>query len=450
MKIQAIVASLLGTDIFAWGTMSWQEIVIGVCALIGTLITVCSVHAAVFFVVGMFKVKRFPKTDARHTYGICIPARNEDKVIKNLLESIANSDYPLEKLTVFVVADNCTDNTAQVARDFHKDGLKIVVYEHNNPDERTKGFALRYLFDRIEEDYGRKNFDAYFVFDSDNVVARDYFTRMNEAFDEQGQIVVSFRKSKNTNRNWISYGYAMHWIRTCLEEHRGRAVLNQACRVQGTGFMFSNELVKDGWNYTGFTEDRSFCSDAVVQNYRITYCEAAEFYDEQPYSLRVALRQRLRWAKGHLQSTVENCPKLLKNMAKPKKKSFFITWDCFWLNFPRHIEAACRKLITWGMQITLAVIAGSTLGWAQGFLVGLGVGILQKWGLKLLEQIYVFIQYRGVFPKTVWYKRLFHVLMFPFFDIIGKWVMYIALFKKIEWKPIPHDTVVDVNELDKK
>ncbi|MBQ4268055.1 MAG: hypothetical protein IJB97_00225 [Clostridia bacterium] len=116
----------------------------------------------------------------------------------------------------------------------------------------------------------------------------------------------------------------------------------------------------------------------------------------------------------------------------------------------RHIEAACRKLITWAMEITIAVLAGSVLGWAQGFAIGLGVGILRKWGIKILEQIYVFIQYRGVFPKNVWYKRLFHILMFPFFDIIGKWVMYIALFKKIEWKPIPHDTVMDVNELNKK
>ena len=90
---------------------------------------------------------------------------------------------------------------------------------------------------------------------------------MNEAFDAGHKIITSYRNSKNMNQNWISFSYAMHWMRTCLTENRAKGVLNQACRIQGTGFLFASELVKDGWNYTTLTEDRSFCTDAVVQGY---------------------------------------------------------------------------------------------------------------------------------------------------------------------------------------
>ena len=426
--------------------MNEMRLIITICGVIGTAITVLMAYKAIFFVVGFFRCRKFKETDNKHTYAICVPARNEEKVIQNFLDSVAHSDYPLDKITVFVVADNCTDSTAQVARAFDKNGLKVVVYEHNNPDERTKGFALKYLFEKIEEDYGRQSFEGYFVFDADNVIMQDYLTRMNEAFDEGHKIITSFRNSKNMNQNWISFSYAMHWMRTCLTENRAKGVLNQACRIQGTGFLFSNELVKDGWNYTSLTEDRSFCTDAVVQNYKISYCESAVFFDEQPYKLRVALRQRLRWSKGHLQSAVENCPKLLKNMINPKK-NFCIAYDCFFLNFPRHIESAVRKIITYALELTIAIMTAAVYGWIWGFFVGWLTGRLKSWVSSMLIEACVFIKYHQKMEQGNVWKRFFHIVMFPFFDVIGRWTMYIAVFKKIEWKPIPHDTVMDMEKL---
>lgn len=425
-----------------------MEIAIKVLAAIGTMLTVLTFYKTIIWVVGFFTTKKYSPTQNKHTYGICVSARNEEKVIQNFLDSVAQSDYPLDKITVFIMAHNCTDNTADVARkaaELHEN-LNVVVYEYSNPDERTKGFALKKLFENIERDYKTDSFDGYFVFDSDNVIAHNYLTKMNEAFDAGNKIITSFRNSKNVNQNWISFSYAMHWMRTCLNENRGKSILNIACRVQGTGFLFANELVKNGWIYTSLTEDRSFCSDAVVKNYNITYCNEAIFYDEQPYKLKVALRQRLRWAKGHLQSTVENCPKLLKNMFKPKIK-FLSTYDCFFLNFPSAIESVIRQIISFTLKIILAVMASTVLGLFKGALVIYLTGIAKKWGRSLLVELTVFIKYHEQIEKGTFFKRIFHILMFPFFDIIGKWCMYFALFKKVEWKPIPHDTVMDMNKL---
>ena len=430
--------------------MQFAQIAIEILRVIGTIITVLYLHKAVFFVVGFFKVKRFKPTEHKHFYGICVAARNEEKVIGNFLESVANQDYPLDKLTVFVMAHNCTDGTAEVVKKLQNvGGIKIVLYEHNCPTERTKGYALKRLFEMIGDDYGIDCFDGYFVFDADNVIAKNYVTKMNEAFDEGNKIVTSFRNSKNVNRNWISFGYAMHWLRTCLTENRAKGYLNQACRVQGTGFLFSNELVKDGWKYTTLTEDRSFCTDAVVQGYRISYCEEAVFYDEQPYSLKVALRQRVRWAKGHLQSTVENCPKLLKNIFK-RNGNFWITYDSFFLNFPRSVESGVRKILKYILQIYIAIATASVYGWAIGLISGYFSGKVSSWAGAILVELAVFIKYGKHIEGESAIKRLWHIFMFPFFDIIGKWSTYVALFKKVEWKAIPHDTVVDVEKLGGK
>ena len=414
---------------------------------IGTFLTVLKFYKKVLMAAGLFLKRKFRPTEKKHKYAICIAARNERAVIKNLLDSIDNQDYPMDKLSVFVVADNCTDDTAEIVENYKGEHLKnVFVYRHENPEERTKGFALRYLFDRIIEDRGIETYDAFFVFDADNVLCPDYITRMNEAFDEGYKIVTSFRNSKNASRNWISFSYAMHWWRTCLGEHRANSFFHIACRIQGTGFMFSNELVRNGWKYTSLTEDRAFCTDAVVMNYDITYCEAAMFYDEQPYKLKVALRQRLRWAKGHLLSTVENEPKLIKNLFV-SDNNLISTYNCFWLNFPGNIETGARRLLTIIFNILIGVYYGELYGYLIGFVVSTLTALLKYWLENMGSCVFVLIWYRKRIDKIKPLPLLFYVFMFPFFDKIGKWSMYVALFRHVEWKPIPHDTVTDISTL---
>ena len=138
------------------------------------------------------------------------------------------------------------------------------MYERKDPYRRTKGFALQYLVERIREDYGIDAFEGYFLFDADNLLKKDYITRMNESFDAGEKIITSYRNTKNFGDNWISASYGVHWLRTVRHEHRARSLFRLATRIQGTGFLFSWEIIKDGWNYTSLTEDRAFCADAVA------------------------------------------------------------------------------------------------------------------------------------------------------------------------------------------
>ena len=280
-----------------------------ISALIGTILSIMVFHKVFYFLIGMFFTRKFKPAKNKHKYDIMIAARNEKNVIGNLLDSIHKQDYPNDLYTIFVVADNCTDNTAEIARN-----KGAIVYERFDEKHKTKGYALEFLVNNIEKDYGVESFEGYFIFDADNLLKSDYISKMNDAFDEGCKIITSYRNTKNFDENWVASTYAIHWIRSIRLNHRARSVLRLATNIQGTGFLFSNEIIKNGWHYTSLTEDRALTADAVAQGYQITYQDEAEFYDEQPVSVKVALRQRLRWSKGHLQAFAQSGPYLFINI----------------------------------------------------------------------------------------------------------------------------------------
>lgn len=468
--------------------------------LIFTALGIWTFHTFAYKVIGLFFTRKFKKTENKHKYAICIAARNEESVIGNLLDSIAHQDYPKELLTVFVVADNCTDSTAQIARE-----KGAVCYERFDEVHRTKGFALQFLFKNIEKDYGIDSFEGYFVFDSDNLLNSDYITRMNEAFDEGEKIVTSYRNTKNFDENWIASTYALHWLRSIRFRHRARSVLRLATNIQGTGFLFANELIKDGWNYTSLTEDRAFTADAVAHGYPISYCDAAMFYDEQPISLKIALRQRIRWSKGHLLAFVETGPCLFKNIFvgncfKDKTKKEPLSWKrfvegvrCRWASFDTLAQlfpTAIVKVFLWllvsvlmcacfryaeGIDITenillfrtnngLAKILNFIFGdiyvtAAPGIQAALksillsviwnAIGRFNYHFRAMLTAVYVFITEHKRIIKIPLIKKILYCFTWPVFDAIGRWTMYFALFMKVEWKPIPHTSTVTIEEIEK-
>ena len=146
--------------------------------IIGSVITFMFLYKAFYYAIGFLFTRKFKPAKNNHKYGILIAARNEEAVIGNLLDSINKQDYPRELIDIFVVADNCTDSTAKVAR---KNGAK--VYERFDEEHKTKGFALQFLFENIKRDYGIENYEGYFIFDADNLLNRNYINKMNDAFD---------------------------------------------------------------------------------------------------------------------------------------------------------------------------------------------------------------------------------------------------------------------------
>lgn len=448
-------------------------------------------YKVIYKITGIFFTRKFKEAKQNHKYAILVAARNEETVIGNLVDSINQQDYPRELVTVFVVADNCTDNTAKIARE-----LGAICYERFDPEHRTKGYALQFLVENIRRDFGIDAFEGYFIFDADNLLKEDYITRMNESFDSGQKIITSYRNTKNFGDNWISASYGVHWLRTIRNEHRARSLFRLATRIQGTGFLFAHEIIKNGWNYVSLTEDRAFCADAVAQGYQISYNNDAEFYDEQPVDIKIALRQRVRWAKGHLQALTETGPKLLKhifitggaanknNEDAPWWKKLlnnirlrFMSLDMLSVVYPRTLMILFKRIVKYYLILTLILI-----GWQcydfNFFKIGVfGTPVID--GLKFISSAHGTGAVIGVMTLSAFYaslvsyfkniitaayiyfierkhiehipllKKIWYCMTFPIFDIIGKFSLLVALFKKVEWKAIPHTSSVKIEDIRK-
>ena len=468
-------------------------------SILGLILSVIVIHYAFYYVIGMFFTRKFKPAKKKHKYGILIAARNEEKVIGNLIDSINKQDYPKDLYKVFVVADNCTDNTASIARKYG-----AVVYERADNEHRTKGFALQFLVENIRKDYGIETFEGYFIFDADNLIKKNYINKMNDAFDAGLKIITSFRNTKNFDESWVASMYALHWIRSIRTKHRARSVLHLATNIQGTGFLFANEIIKDGWKYTSLTEDRALTADAVAQGYEISYQDEAEFYDEQPTKISVALRQRLRWAKGHLQAFRESGPYLFMNIFLGKRfvrtkwnheekeyssmwrkilesiRHRFASFDTLVQLTPTSIINLCRWLLfsvivysfytyTNGISNVAFFRGGSffasTLRNLNGLVINISPGmsslfiglllaiwwrILYRIGAYLSNistAVYLFlIENKRIKKFSIW-KKIFYCFTWPIYDVIERYVKVVALFAHVTWQPIIHESKVTIEDL---
>ncbi len=444
----------------------------------------------VYSVIGFFTTRRFKEEAKKHKYAVLVAARNEEAVISHLIDSIHAQDYPGGLVDIFVVADNCTDNTAQIARD-----CGAICYERFDNERRTKGYALQYLIKNIDADYGIKSYEGYFIFDADNLLKKDFITRMNESFDSGEKIITSYRNTKNFDDNWISASYGIHWMRTIRLEHRARSLLHLATRVQGTGYLFAAELIEDGWKYTGFTEDRALCADAVVNGYKISFNDRAEFYDEQPTSISIAMRQRIRWSKGHIQAIQETGWALLRSIFVTKgagnrhlensegsklKRLYnnlrhrFMSFDMFTIVLPYGFATFAYKALLFILNTVLILLSldnftsklapsalkfvfeylhidvttDKALAAVLMFVLFTIAAYIISYATCIISAVYVLFMERRRIGKIKWYKKAWYAITFPIFDLIGQIAMLVALVSKVEWKPIPHNvssTIEDIN-----
>ena len=239
---------------------------------------------------------KLPEAKKNHRYAFFIAAHNEESVIANLVRSIKAQDYPSELIDTFVVADACTDNTAEEAR-----RAGAIVYERNDLARKGKSWVLDYGFARILEEYPGK-YEAFFVFDADNLLSPTYVTEMNKVFDQGYLVATSYRNSKNFDSSWISSSYALWFLREAKFLNNSRMLCGTGCAISGSGWMVSSRIIQgmNGWDFHTLTEDIQFSTFCAANGIRIAYAPA-EFYDEQPIDFKSSWTQRMRWTKGFYQ-----------------------------------------------------------------------------------------------------------------------------------------------------
>ena len=387
------------------------------------------------------KKRKFKETDIKKKYAFIISARNEEKVIGNLLDSLNRQNYDKNLLKIFVVADNCQDRTAEVCRQ-----KGAIVYERFEPEKARKGWALEFLFENIKRDYGIESFDGYIVFDADNVVDANFTHEINKAFATgEGGIVTGYRNTKNFSTNMISASYGIHFCRSVMTLHRPRQVLHTATHIAGTGYLISSKLLKDGWHHHELTEDTALTLDCVAKGEKILFCEDAEFYDEQPTNVFVSIRQRLRWTKGRLVCFFKYCGKLFKGIFTAPKNREWACYDMIVYVFPYALFTLILGAI---YPITSAIIAlanGQALP-VLDWLVTIGTTLLTSYITGFLQGALVLIRERKHIKCTK-IKQVFFLFFWPWFDMINVILLILSCFIDVKWKPIAHNDTTTIDEL---
>ena len=403
--------------------------------LVAVLFTLLYLYQGVYVVVALIRRRwRDQHQPSRlHRFAVVVAARNESGVIAELLESMRKQDYPSELLDLYVVADNCTDDTAAVARQ-----AGAYVYERFDRIHKGKGYALDYLFHRLEAE-GKDCYDGYFIFDADNLVDPQFVREMNRTFDQGYDAVTCYRNSKNFSANWISAGYSIWFLREARFLNFPRRLLGTNCHVSGTGFLVSAALVREngGWPFHLLTEDIQFSVDCAIRGKRIGYCDKAVIYDEQPTVFRQSWDQRLRWSKGFYQVDREYTLPLLKGCMRRGRLGtscydMFITvapgmlLTLVMLLFNGVILATCLTQPTDVAILTIRETVGFMFSAVWNFYCGLFV-----YGL-----LTVLSEWRHIQASPA--RKLGYVFTFPIFMFTYIPISVAALVQKVEWKPIYH------------
>ena len=274
------------------------EILLEVQMIISLIFIILAIYQLLVCIMGLARKKvRKEVENKQHRFMAVIPAHNEEMVIKELIESIKQQDYQQNLIDIYVIADNCTDQTAQVAK-----SCQVNVFERFDSEKKRKGYALEWFFDKILEEKADE-YDAFCVFDADNIVEKHFFKEMNKKLCEGEKIVQGYRDIKNASDSWITANYALfYWVMNrCY--HYSRYKLGLSPLINGTGFMVAMSVLKEtnGWHSNTITEDIEFSLKSVARGYKIGFAEKAIVYDEQPLSFKESCVQRLRWSVGHIQ-----------------------------------------------------------------------------------------------------------------------------------------------------
>ncbi|MCX7971093.1 MAG: glycosyltransferase [Negativicutes bacterium] len=241
-----------------------------------------------------------------HKFALIVCAHNEQAVIGQLVENLKRLRYPASLYDIFVVADNCRDNTADVAR-----RAGAIVYERSNQREKGKGYAMEWMFARLFA--MERNYDAVCVFDADNLVHCNFLLEMNSRLLKGEKIIQGFLDAKNPHDTWISATFALSFWVVNYIWHLAKYRLGLSSVLGGTGMCIAMDVLrKYGWGATCLTEDMEFTMKALVNGIRTTWAHEAIVWDEKPLTFAQAWNQRKRWAQGHFDVAARYIPRLLR------------------------------------------------------------------------------------------------------------------------------------------
>lgn len=248
-----------------------------------------------YFINSLKRDKKIVKGKIKFKYAVLVPARNEDKVISNLLESLKKQNYPKEFFDVYVIVESKDDPTIKITKKY---GYKIILRK-DLINKRTKGFALDEAYQEIRR--LNLNYDAFMVFDADNVLNSDYIELMNDVKNQGYKVGMGYRNFTNASYNWVSACSATLFAYMNQYTSKGRCNLFKKMTLTGTGYYIDKDIIDNegSWIFNGMTEDVELTRYCYSHNINMRYYPIAQYYDEQPVTMKVVHKQHIRWVWGY-------------------------------------------------------------------------------------------------------------------------------------------------------
>lgn len=377
------------------------------------------------------------------SFALVVAAHNEETVVEHVIESLNMLKYPKELFDIFVIADNCTDNTAQIART-----AGALVYERENKVLVGKGYALQWMFEQIFD--MDKKYDAICVFDADNLVSSNFLSKMNDMLCNGHKAIQAYLDVKNPYDSWVTLTNSiMYWITNRLF-NQSRHNLNMWCTIGGTGFCIDSEVLKKiPWDATCLAEDLEYTVKLVLNDIRVSWSSEAAIYDEKPITFMQSWNQRKRWMQGHVDVFSRFFMKLLVKGFKERKLTPI---DLAIYNFqPINI------VITFFVSIIISILAlnihsysvkevienGILAPWAM-YLVLILLNVLPMFFLYILPVLVLVVE------KRFNLKVFLGLFLWPIFGL--SWIPIIMLGiinkNKKEWTHTAHTRQIKIGELE--
>ncbi len=242
---------------------------------------------------------------------VLVPAHNEEVVIGSTLKKLTPALKKQDRLVV--VADNCNDATAEIAR-----AMGATVIERHDIQRKGKGYALDYGLQFMESDPP----DVVVIIDADCTVSEDAIAQLTQrAIALMRPIQASYLmirpKNSQSSKDFVSQ---FSIIVKNLVRPRGTYRLGLPCSLLGTGMAFPWSIIRtcDLAN-DHLVEDLKLGLDLTIAGHAPVFCQQAKVTGYLPQQLQAAKSQRTRWEHGHFQNIQTYVPILLKEAVKQKR-----------------------------------------------------------------------------------------------------------------------------------
>ncbi|APH14188.1 TPA: glycosyltransferase family 2 protein [Clostridium botulinum] len=400
-----------------------------------------SMYYLIISLFGIYRKKNNKNIGDKTKFALIVAAHNEELVIGNIIESLKMMDYDKKLYDIFVIADNCTDKTADIAK---KKGA--IVRERFDKKRRGKGYALEWMFNIIFK--MEKKYDAIAVFDADNLVHKNFLKEMNKKMCKGYKVVQGYLDSKNPEDTWITGSYSIAFWSCNRMFQLARYNLGLSSQLGGTGFCIDTDILKElGWGATCLTEDLEFSCKIILNGYKVGWAHDAIIYDEKPLTLAQSWRQRKRWMQGFADVSSRYFFKLMK---KAIKNFNFTAFDCALYSIQPFVAillglSAIISLFQYAMKAANIVNNFNNIVYSIDFNLITILIIL----FSLFQILYTPLIL--ILEKKFTFKVLLYYIVYPIYAITWFPISIQGIMDKNnkEWSHTIHTRSMNIDELEK-